>query len=99
MTAVPAWSRVLDEFGRCLEQQEELVAAGEYGDVVAFAPPAGLGPLPVELEFSARRLLARARALEDALEQEVDAARRRDRMLRRMQVMAPPAPAYTELRV
>ena len=99
MSAVPAWSRVLDEFGRCLEQQEELVAAGQYGDVVAFTPPADLGPLPVELEFSARRLLARARALEDALEQEVDAARRRDRMLRRMQVMAPPAPAYTEQRV
>ena len=99
MTAVPAWGRVLDEFGRCLEQQEELVAAGQYGDVVAFAPPADLGPLPVELEFSARRLLARARALESAVEQEVDAARRRDRMLRRMQVMAPPAPAYTEQRV
>jgi hypothetical protein len=93
------WSRVLDEFGRCLEQQEELVASGQYGDVVAFTPPADLGPLPVELELSARRLLARARALEESVELEVDAARRRDRMLRRMQGMSRPAPAYTEQRV
>jgi hypothetical protein len=99
VSAVPAWSRVLDEFGRCLEQQEELVAAGQYGDVVPFTPPADLGPLPVELEFSARRLLARARALEESVEQEVDAARRRDRMLRRMHGMSRPAPAYTEQRV
>ena len=99
MTAVPVWSRVLDEFGRCLEQQEELVAAGQYGDVVGFSPPADLGPLPVELELSARRLLARARALEEAVEQDVDAARRRDRMLRRMGGMSPREPADTEQRV
>ena len=98
MTAVPAWSRVLDEFGRRLEVQEALVAVGHYADVEAFEPPAGLGPLPAELELQARGLLRRAVALETAVEQDIDASRRRARMLRRLQTSAPPMPMYTEQR-
>ena len=98
MTAVPAWSRVLDEFGRRLEIQEALVAVGHYADVEAFEPPAGLGALPPELELQARGLLHRAMALENAVEQDIDAARRRARMLRRLQNAAPRAPMFTEQR-
>ncbi len=98
MTAVPAWSRVLDEFGRRLEVQEALVAVGDYADIEGFEPPTELGPLPAELELQARRLLQRAQALESAVEQDIDASRRRARMLRRLQNTAPAAPMYTEQR-
>ena len=98
MSAVPAWSRVLDEFGRRLEVQEALVAVGHYADIEPFEPPTGLGPMPAELELQARRLLNRSQALETAVEQDIDAARRRARMLRRLQSSTPPAPMYTEQR-
>ena len=98
MTEVPAWSRVLDDFGRRLELQEALVAVGHYSDIECFQPPAGLGPLPAELELQARRLLHRAQTLENAVEQDIDASRRRARMLRRLQNDAPVAPMYTEQR-
>jgi hypothetical protein len=98
MTAAPAWSRVLDEFGRRLEIQEALVAVGHYADIEEFQPPADLGPLPAELELAARRLLHRAQALETAVEQDIDASRRRARMLRRLQNAAPRAPMFTEQR-
>lgn len=99
MTDVPAWSWVLDNFGRCLEHQEALVAAGRYGEVFPFTPPDDLGPLPAALELTAQNLLQRARALEAAVEQDVDAARRRTRLVRRMQLNAPRQPAFTEQRV
>ena len=98
MTEVPAWSRVLDDFGRRLELQEALVAVGHYSDIEPFQPPTGLGPLPAELELQARRLLHRAQTLETAVEQDIDASRRRARMLRRLQNTAPAAPMYTEQR-
>lgn len=52
-----------------LEDLEENLVEGEAGRVPGWQPPAHLGPLPVELESRARRLLANQQELIVALEQ------------------------------
>lgn len=57
------WTAALDAFERTLSEQRALVDAGRPEDVVAFEPPAGLGPLPAALTTRAVSLLQDAQEL------------------------------------
>jgi len=91
-----AWARYLAE----LEQRLEIAEAGLSAGVLAvepFAPPAGLGPLPLEFEHWAQAVLARNQALEATIEAELArvAGELAESRRRRTPATATPArPAY-----
>ena len=58
------WAAVLDDFERATAAQRAALLAGRPEDVPAFVAPAGLGPLPQELQSRASSLLCEAIALD-----------------------------------
>jgi len=61
----PTWLTTLEALAHHLDVQAALIEEGRYAEVVAFAPPADLPPLPRVLAARATDLLGRAQALTD----------------------------------
>lgn len=59
------WTQVLDEFEACLVEQERRLDEDPYSELVAFTPPVGIGPMPLEVSERASSLLLRAGLLGD----------------------------------
>lgn len=59
----PSWEATLDAFEECLAVQRELLLERRYAELVAFVPPAGLGPLPGHLVPRAMSLLREAESV------------------------------------
>ena len=57
------WPATLDAFESHLDAQVKLFENGRYGEVVAFAPPAGLPTMPTVLQARAMALLERSHSL------------------------------------
>ena len=62
-----SWQSTLDAFAAALDDQSAALERGDIEGVQAFSPPAGLGPLPVELRPRAEELLGRAQGLTEEL--------------------------------
>jgi hypothetical protein len=77
-----AWQAALEDMNERLAAGWQALAAGRV-DVAPFAPPSGLGPLPIELRALAEHVLEETRAFETALTQRSEAVARELVMARR----------------
>ena len=68
-----SWAVALDEFEARLDAQRAALDLADAGDLGAFQPPIGLGPLPAELLARANDLLSQATDLERELADNVTA--------------------------
>lgn len=59
----PSWEATLDAFEERLAGQRQLLLERRYAELVAFVPPAGLGPLPDHLGARAASLVRHAESL------------------------------------
>ena len=102
-----AWAGALDEVELGVEQAEELLSrlhagrALDSGDGLSFlqgawAPPAGLGPLPESLEERARLVLARQLEVSGRLAAAAVQSRQQLAFTRRADVTAPARPLYID---
>ena len=90
------WAAALDQFAACLVEQERQLAELRPELVVAYTPPAGLGPLPPELAEQAETLLARSNALTAQVDQVLRATRRQLVLTRRIAADVTAVPAYVD---
>ena len=92
------WGPTLDAFERRLAAQEAALRSGSLDPVADFEPPARPPALPSEFLTRAQDLVARCRALEDALAAALDSARQDHEHV--VRTAAPPAqPVYFDSRV
>lgn len=78
------WPSALDDFARCLAEQEKLLVQERYEDIRGFEPPVGLGPLPLELADQARELAGWSEQLTDRVQQALSATGRQMALLRHL---------------
>ena len=76
------WEVTLDDMEDRLAEGWRALSEGKV-DIRPFEPPAGLGPIPVELRARAERILEETRAFETALTQRSEAVARQLMMTRR----------------
>jgi|HubBroStandDraft_6_1064221.scaffolds.fasta_scaffold1800228_1 hypothetical protein len=81
MDAHGRWEAVLDELAGQLAAQRRSLAAGHPEEIIAYAPPPRLGPLPDDL----RRRFEALRS--EALAVEAEVTRRRDALGRQLAAM------------
>jgi hypothetical protein len=97
-----AWTAALSELEADVARVEALLVDDHRGRdhpvTPAWRPPAGLGPLPVDLRAQAEAVLARQLAAAAAAEQLLAANRRQAAMLARIEtgVAGAPRPAYVD---
>ena len=82
-TASARWDQVLDAFEACLAEQERQLDEDPAAELVAFTPPAGLGPMPAEVSERAGRLLLRAGQLGDRVASQLTQTRSELTVVRR----------------
>jgi hypothetical protein len=68
MISQSVWEDTLDGLEWCLEEQRELLEAGEVAAIVAFRPGVDLGPIPESLLKRGEQLLLESRRLEAEIE-------------------------------
>jgi len=90
------WDQVLDDFEACLVEQERLLDKDPHAALVAFTPPAGLGPMPLEVSDRAGRLLLRAGQLGDRVAGQLAGAGRQLALAHRMAGDPDERPAYLD---
>jgi len=90
------WGQVLDDFEACLVEQERLLDEDPYAELVAFTPPAGLGPMPLEVSERAGQLLLRAGQLGDRVAGQLAASGRQLALANRMAGDQGERPAYLD---
>jgi hypothetical protein len=78
------WPGALDDFARCLAEQEQLLDQERYEDIRGFEPPSGLGPLPLELAAQARELAGWSELLTSRVQQALSATGRQMALLRHL---------------
>jgi hypothetical protein len=91
-----AWAAALDELEMDVAATEALLtgehAAREHPPADRWSPPAGLGPLPLDLRPRADAILARQIAATEALARAMIANRQQAALLDRVQTAQRPAP-------
>jgi hypothetical protein len=78
------WPSALDDFARCLAEQERLLDQERYEEMRGFLPPAGLGPLPLEFADRARELAGWSELLTSRVQQALSATGRQMAVLRHL---------------
>lgn len=94
-----AWVDALEALEMDLATAERMLALGHLAQeppVAPWAPPTGLGPLPLDLADRARTLLDRQVEVARRLTEAADLSRRHSRAVQAMRATAPAGPVYVD---